>query len=82
MATFIDVRTPGEFAAGHIPLAINIPLDQLSLRIGEFKDMRGPIITYCLSGNRSARAVVVLKGQGIGDVLDGGSMSELMERMV
>ena len=45
-ATIIDVRTPEEFAGQHAPGAINIPLDQLSIRMDEIKDLPKPIVAY------------------------------------
>lgn len=45
-AVFLDVRDTGSFDAGHIPGAINIPLEQIESRIGEL-DANQRIITYC-----------------------------------
>ena len=45
-AVFLDVRDTGSFDAGHIPGAINIPLEQIESRIGEL-DASQRIITYC-----------------------------------
>ena len=55
-ANIIDVREPSEFAAGHLPDALNIPLDKLAERAGEiekFKDK--PLIVCCAAGMRSAK---------------------------
>lgn len=46
LATVVDVRPPEEFAQGHIPGAINIPLDQLERRLGEIPDDR-EAVAYC-----------------------------------
>lgn len=46
LATVIDVRPPEEFAQGHIPGALNIPLDQLERRLGEIPDDR-ETVAYC-----------------------------------
>jgi rhodanese-related sulfurtransferase/biotin operon repressor len=46
LATVIDVRPPGEFAQGHIPGALNIPLEQLERRLGEIPDDR-EVVAYC-----------------------------------
>ncbi|MFI6151128.1 rhodanese-like domain-containing protein [Kitasatospora sp. NPDC051170] len=65
--TLIDVRSPGEYAAGHIPGALNIPLDQLDralpalLRAAE----HGEIAVVCASGNRSGTACGRLEAAGI-----------------
>jgi rhodanese-related sulfurtransferase len=61
----VDVRTPEEFESGHIPGAVNIPVDELSKRIGEMglhKDTA--IVTVCEHGGRSSRAVVELQKLG------------------
>ncbi|MGW5860767.1 rhodanese-like domain-containing protein [Streptomyces sp. NPDC055239] len=56
--TVIDVRTPGEYASGHLPGAHNIPLDHLRTALPELKAAaaRGELLMVCASGNRSATA--------------------------
>lgn len=76
-ATIVDVRTPEEFAGEHVPNAINIPLDHVTQRINEFKQMQKPIVAYCRSGNRSGIAVSLLKQNGIKDAVNGGSLDDL-----
>ncbi len=73
-ATLLDVRTPGEFAAGHLPGAVNIPVQSLSARLGEVPKDR-PVIVYCRSGQRSSSAARQLKQAGFGAVHDLGAMS-------
>jgi rhodanese-related sulfurtransferase len=61
----IDVRTPKEYAAGHVPEAMNIPLEELRSRIAALhlpKDAR--IVTMCDRGGRSSRAVRELEKWG------------------
>jgi phage shock protein E len=58
----LDVRSQEEFAAGHLPGATNIPLDQLPARLSELKT-NDQIVVYCLSGARSAQAVDFLRQQ-------------------
>lgn len=77
--TIVDVRTPGEFAGQHVPGAINIPLNEVSNRIDEFKELPKPIIAYCRSGNRSGMAVAILKLNGIATV-NGGGIAEMMKQ--
>jgi phage shock protein E len=55
----IDVRTPEEFASGHIAGAINIPVDVIGSRLAEIPADRIAVV-YCHSGNRSATAAQVL----------------------
>ena len=63
-AVLIDVRGADEYAAGHIPGAVNLDVN----RIGEIgsvvNDKNAPIYTYCLTGRRSGRAVAALKNAG------------------
>ena len=74
-ARLVDVRTTEEFAAGHIPGAVNIPVQELDRRIGELEPKDAPVVVYCRSGNRSGRATRVLKGAGYPKVHDLGAMS-------
>jgi len=61
----LDVRTPEEYAAGHVPGALNIPHDQLSARLAELEDRRGQqVVVYCESGRRAAHAAETLGGAG------------------
>jgi rhodanese-related sulfurtransferase len=74
-STIVDVRTPEEFAAGHLRDAKNIPLADLATRIGELeKSKNRAIIVVCQSGARADKAVRQLSAAGFADVvrLDGG----------
>ena len=73
--TILDVRTPGETAAGVIEHALLIPMDQLQGRLGELPD--GPLLVYCAVGARSAAVAEFLVGSGRDEVfnLDGGIMA-------
>ena len=71
----VDVRTPGEFAAGHLSGARNIPLYELGGRLGELEPKDGPIVLYCASGTRSAMAKRTLKRAGFTGVHNLGSMA-------
>jgi rhodanese-related sulfurtransferase len=55
----IDVRSPGEYAAGHVPRAMNIPLEQADSRIDDLGD--GPVALLCHSGNRAGLACDMLR---------------------
>lgn len=75
-AIILDVRSRGEFTSGHIPGAINIPVDQLASNLARLpKDKT--IITCCLSGGRSASARNILLSNGYQDVHNGGAWSRL-----
>ena len=73
-AVILDVREPDEWAAGHAPGAIHIPMGELQARLGELSDLgAGSLAVTCRGGGRSSRAVAWLTQQGH-DVanLDGG----------
>lgn len=59
----IDVREPHEFAAGHIPGAINIPLGELRAHLDRFSP-EAEIFLVCRSGVRSAEAARIMAGSG------------------
>ncbi|MFI9025873.1 rhodanese-like domain-containing protein [Streptomyces sp. NPDC053560] len=65
--TLIDVRTPGEYASGHIPGALNVPLDQLDRAVPVLRSVtaRGPLAVVCAGGNRSATACDLLADAGV-----------------
>ncbi|WP_326586573.1 rhodanese-like domain-containing protein [Streptomyces sp. NBC_01294] len=65
--TVLDVRTPGEYAAGHLPGALNIPLDQISRALPAIRHAadRGDILVVCTSGARSDSACQTLAEHGI-----------------
>lgn len=76
-ALVVDVRTPGEFASGHHPRAVNIPVDQVESRIKEFGDKSQPIVVYCASGVRSSRAKQTLENAGYSSVINAGGFRDL-----
>lgn len=64
-AKILDVRADDEYAAGHLPDALHIPLDKLAERIGEIQKWKEkPVIVCCASGTRASRACGELKKQG------------------
>jgi rhodanese-related sulfurtransferase len=65
----VDVRNPGEVAAGTIPNAITIPVGQLPTRLGEL-DPTVPTVVYCAGGYRSSVAASLLRQNGFTDVSD------------
>ena len=75
-ASIIDVRTSGEFKAGHPKNAINIPLDQISNKVSKVQSMKQPIVVCCQSGMRSGQAARILKSNGI-EAYNAGSWTKL-----
>lgn len=77
-AVVLDVRDPAEFSAGHILNAINVPLAALEDRSGELEPYRTrPVIVYCRTGPRAARAGALLRKKGFTAIskLSGGIMA-------
>jgi len=71
-AFLVDVRTPGEFAGGHVSGSVNIPLNNLPAQLGKFKNKKN-IVVFCRSGNRSGQAKIILEQNGFTRVVNGGS---------
>ncbi len=68
-AVILDVRTRQEFADGHVPGAINVPHREIGEHLGELAAYRdAPVIVYCESGGRAARAEADLLAAGFADV--------------
>ena len=67
----VDVRTPGEYQGGHVPGAINIPLQELQRRMHELSDYRDTeLVLYCESGVRAGHANRFLEAQGFTELRD------------
>ncbi|GAB2918863.1 rhodanese-like domain-containing protein [Rhodococcus aerolatus] len=73
-ATLLDVREDGEWAAGHAPGALHVPLGDLPARVGEIPQ-DGPLYVVCHSGGRSARATAWLTQHGVEATNVDGGMS-------
>ncbi|MGG2464856.1 rhodanese-like domain-containing protein [Streptomyces sp. RGM 3693] len=74
--TVIDVRTPGEYASGHLPGAFNVPLGRIHHTFPEMRHAadRGDVLVVCASGARSEKACKLLAEQGIPTAtLNGGT---------
>lgn len=71
---FLDVRTRGEYDAGHIPGARLIPHYELPAALPEGTEKDDLIIVYCRSGNRSGQAARALKAAGYTNVQDFGGI--------
>lgn len=70
-AQIVDVRTPGEFASGHVANAINIDVNgsDFEQRIQEL-DKTKPVFVYCKSGGRSAGAVSTMRSNGFDTIYE------------
>ena len=71
-AVLLDVRSPGEFASGHVNGALNIPVQELTSRMSELRG-KPHVVVYCRSGGRSCAAAEILQKAGH-EVLDVGAM--------
>lgn len=74
-ALLLDVRTPEEFAEGHIQGALNVPVGELPERLSDLGSGDRPIVVYCRSGARSGRAKRLLEKRGFTSVHDLGAMA-------
>lgn len=63
--TIVDVRTRAEFQGGHAAGSVNIPVNELMIRLDEVKSLKSPLVLCCASGGRSAMATMLLKQQGV-----------------
>lgn len=83
-AIVLDVRTPAEFAAGHLDGAVLLPVQELPARIGEVERLTGgdrakTIVVHCASGARSAKAKQMLVAAGFTRVTNAGGYADLKE---
>ncbi|MEZ6070817.1 MAG: MBL fold metallo-hydrolase [Pirellulales bacterium] len=67
--TLLDVRSEKEYAGGHVPGSVNIPLNHLGDRLDEVPQM-GRLVVHCQGGYRSSLAVSLLERQGRHDAVD------------
>lgn len=74
-ALLVDVRSPAEFAGGHIEGAINVPLQVLGANMEKLGDKDRPIVIYCASGVRSSSAAGIIQRAGYADVHNLGAKS-------
>ena len=74
-AVLLDVRTPQEYRAGHIPGSKNIPLQELGRLGAVAAGQEVPLFVYCQSGARSGRAAGELRHMGYRRVKNIGGMS-------
>ena len=62
-AIIVDVRTPDRFREGHIPMAVNLPLERIERRQVTFPKSR-TLIVYCDTGGGSMQAAFILSEMG------------------
>ena len=74
-ARLLDVRSPEEYARGHLPGALNIPVQELDRRVAEVGPTDGELVVYCRSGHRSSRAAEILRQHGFSKVHNLGPMT-------
>lgn len=77
-AYLVDVRTPAEFAKGHVKGSVNIPLKILNTQLSKFKG-KERIIVFCQSGVRSSQAKTLLEKNGIENVFNGGTWNNVKQ---
>jgi len=75
-ALIVDVRTPEEYAFGHVPGAVNLPVEEVA-RWADTLPKDRPVYLYCRSGNRSRQAAEYLKRKGYTNLynLEGGVLA-------
>ncbi len=66
-AQIVDVRTAGEYQMGHIPGAVNVPVDQIATSAQSW-DRDKAYLVYCATGARSATAVQTMQSMGFTDI--------------
>ena len=73
----IDVRTPSEYSEGHLDGAVNIDVQDANFGtiLGQLPT-DGDYVVYCRSGNRSAKAVEIMKAAGFTNVVDAGGVND------
>ena len=72
----VDVRATSQYAQGHVPGAINIPVQSIAGKVGSLSRER-PVVLFCASGARSGVAARVLKAAGFKDVVNAGGLGDL-----
>jgi len=80
-AVLLDVRSPDEYESRHLPNATNLPVDDLQSRLPDVRKLTGadqskPIVVYCRSGRRAARAKTILMDAGYVNVLNVGGIGD------
>ena len=81
-AVLLDVRTAEEFAEGHLPQAVNLPLQSIAVQAQSALPQKDiPLFVYCRSGVRSAKAAAELRQMGFACVQDMGGILSYKGRL-
>ena len=75
-AILLDVREKDEYANGHIPGSINVPVGEIDSVKAEIKDISTPVFVYCLAGTRAKRAVDAMTKMGYSNVKNIGGIKD------
>ncbi len=75
-AVIVDVRGADEYSQGHIPGAVNVPVEEIEKISSVVTDKTTPLYTYCLRGSRSRQAVKALKEMGYTQVISMGGINK------
>ena len=74
----LDVRSAAEYAEGHLPQAVNVPLDTLDTWLKQQPNKQEPFVLYCGAGMRAQKGCDILRANGFDCVLNGGAFKELV----
>jgi phage shock protein E len=78
---YVDVRTPAEYASGHVTGSLNIPVEEMERRWQELEPYRDQqVVLYCRTGRRSALAMDVLKSKGFKLLENGVNLDRMAAR--
>jgi len=78
-ALLIDVRSPKEFANGHLPGAVNVPIDGFEGHVDELLGENREMVLYCAAGVRCNKAAVLLQQAGSSSVHQLGTLARWSE---
>lgn len=81
-AVIVDLRTAYEYDQGHIPRALNIPIDRLPANIDRIRDLGKPVILCCAGGGHCWEAASILREAGISRVINGGDWQSLWRKLL
>ena len=76
-ATIIDVRSPMEYASGHVDGAVNIPVDEIAHEVDQLNSLTPPYILYCRSGASSSMAAHYMTQAGFKEVYNAGGLADI-----